>query len=402
MKKTFYLVTSALTMLIALNSCKTDVLDLDKTLSFSTQTVEQQKQTIEQNGIDLVTKMDAMQDTKAMIALQAFSTATGSPSFVKPLVQLRTNLIRNDVKALETFNGQMKVAAAVGDDFWGVWTWNPTKEVFDYVASTNKTATILFPATENSTTNNGELKITYVESTVLVPDVDPVEYMPKSISVVLKVGGTVALKADYSGTYKTDATPTKITQTLEIEKFNWSLEFTNDDKDVSAKYAFNFDSEVLLKYEVGASGSLTASNIQTSFNDGNPENAITSGAMYFQVMNIAVLGGFKDFKGFMTEGKALKDTNDKTYADKSVAIFNKYIKMYGYFVKEKKKFADIEFYVLEDTYTYFDYYTQKDVTETSYNTEPRFVLSDGSKVTIEDFVQTGFEDLITKLESYQN
>ncbi|HEY6913354.1 MAG TPA: hypothetical protein VI413_01670, partial [Paludibacter sp.] len=85
MKKNIFLFASAFTLLFALNSCKKDVLDLDKNLKFSTQTVEQQKQTIEQNGIDFINKVDAMQNTKAMIALQAFSSNTGGPDFVKPL-----------------------------------------------------------------------------------------------------------------------------------------------------------------------------------------------------------------------------------------------------------------------------------------------------------------------------
>ncbi len=408
MKKKFIFTASAVVLLFTMNSCKTDVLDYNKTLNFSKQTVEQQKQSIEQNGIDLINKIDAMQTTKAMIALQAFSTnSTGSPVFVKPLAQLRTNLLKNDTKALETFNSQMKVAAQVGDEYWGTWTWNSTLEDFDYVATTNQTVTILFPATENSTTNNGELKITYSQSTIVVPETDPVEYLPKSISVVLKVSGTVALTADYTGSYKTDGTPTKVTQTLVIEKYNWKIELTNDDKDVSAKYAFNFDNDVLLKYEVGAAGSFTATNIESSMNNDKPENIFTSGAMYFQVMNVAVVGGITDFKGFMTEGKALNYSDDKIYYQKEVDIFNKYIKAYGYFVKEKKKFADVEFYLNEYSDTYTTYNPASGnydlvVTNNWYSAEPRFVLSDKSKVSIEDFVQTGFEDLVKKLESYQN
>ncbi|HET7732645.1 MAG TPA: hypothetical protein VFK73_02310, partial [Paludibacter sp.] len=346
MKKNIFLFASAFTLLFALNSCKKDVLDLDKNLKFSTQTVEQQKQTIEQNGIDFINKVDAMQNTKAMIALQAFSSNTGGPDFVKPLAQLRANLSRNDVKALETFNTQMK-AAAIGEDFWGTWTWNPSIEDFDYVAGPANVATILFPATENSLTNNGELKITYVESSVVAPDSDPVEYMPKSISVVLKVSGTVAMTADFSGSYKADGTPTKVTQTLVIEKYNWKLEFTNDDKDVSAKYAFNYDTDVLVKFEIGAAGSFTATNIENSMNDGSPENVFSSGAVYFQVMNIAFLGGFDDFKGFANTMKAIEYVDDRTTTQKEADALNKYLKMYGYFVKEKRKFADVEFYTAD-------------------------------------------------------
>lgn len=402
MKKTFILIGSVVTLLFALSSCNSNNLDLDKTLKFSTQTVEQQKQSIEQNGIDLLNKIDAMKNAKAMVALVTLSNlGSGSPEFIKPVSELRTNLLTNNVKAVETFNQQMRVAAALGDDVWGVWTWSSVNEKFVYVAGSSKTVTYLFPASENSTSNNGELKITYVQSNVVAPGTDPIEYMPKTITVVLKVSGAVALKADYAGSYKTDGTPTKVTQTLEIEKYNWNIELTNDAKDVSAKYEFKYGKEVLLKYEVGAAGSFTATNIENSMNDGNPENVMTSGAMYFQVMNIAVLGGFKDFKGFANDMKAINYTGDKSSNQKQVDALNKYVIMYGLFVKEKKKFAEVEFYGTERTQTDYNYNTGQYETKIVYELQPRFVLSDGSKVAIEDFFATGFQDLIDKMKSFK-
>ena len=406
MKKKLYLIVGAVSALMALNSCTTNVLDLDKKLAFSTQTVEQQKNTIEQNGIDLATKIEAMQNTKAMVALNAFATnAGGSPVFVKPLVQLRTNIIRNNMTALETFNGQMKVAAATGDGMWGTWTWTFTTKDFDYVAGAANSATIKFPGTENSTTNNGEIKITYAESTVAAPDTDPVQYMPKSFSVVLKVDGTTALTADFSASYNSDATPTKVSQTLTIDKYNWSLTYTNNDKDLSVKYAFNYDTDVLMKFEVAAAGTLTATAIQNVNNsvDGGIQDILSSGAVYYQVMNIAFLGGIKDFKAFYNAGNALPNGDTKAIWQSRADVMNNYIKMYGYFVKEQKKFADIEFYVSEKTYQDYIYnpttgqYAMGTVTD--YNTEPRMVLSDGSKQTMEEFASSGFEDLITKLQS---
>lgn len=404
MKRTCFLIATAIILLVSFNSCGNSNLDLDKTLKFSTQSVEQQKQTVEQNGIDFVNKMEGMKDTKAMVALNAFSTnLNGSPAFVKPMNQLRDNIMKNNVNSLETFNGQMKVMAAE-NDVWGTYTWNPSKEDFDFVASTTKGITALFPATEGSTSNTGELKINYSESNVAAPDTDPVQYMPSSISLVLKVSGTVAMKADFSGSYNLDATPKKVTQTLEIEKYNWKLEFTNDDKDASFKYAFNYNTDVLVKFEAAAGGTLTATAIQNSINseNGGPQDIFTSGAIYFQVMNIAFLGGFKDFKAFYNEMNSYKNTNDRAYADKQVSSINKYLKLYGYYVDKNQKFADVEFYVVESTSTDIDYYVYpyQTITTTSYDYQPRFVMSDGSKVDIQTYMESGFEDLITKLENF--
>jgi len=403
----------AVTMLLAFSSCKQST--PDETLPFSTLTVEQQKQSIEQNGLDLVNKVDAMQNTPAMVALKAFNnTAGGKALFVKPLAQLRANLLRNDMNAVETFSQQMKVAAVLGDGQWGTYTWNQSIKDFDFVKGTNYSATILFPATENSLTNNGVITVVYAASTIVAPSTNPVEYMPKSMSLVLKVSGTTALTFNFDGAYKSDATPTSVTQTLAIDKYNWSIAFTNNDVDVSTKYAFTYDQSVLLKLEIGAAGSLTATNIQNNMGE-NPEKVLSSGAILFQVMNIAMKGSINDFKGFAAEVKTVRPDStyngnyyiynlNKPYYDKYANVINKYVKIYGYFANESKKFADVEFYAAENTYNGYTYNptTGQDQygPKTDYSLEPRFVLSDGSKVAIEDYVSTGFQDLIDKINSY--
>jgi hypothetical protein len=419
MKKTFYLFVGLVTTLLAFSSCKKST-DSDATLQFSSLTVEQQKQSIEDNGLNLMNKVEAMKNTPAMIALNAISTKiNGSPLFVKPLAQLRTNLLMNDTKAVEAFSQQMKVAAVAADGQWGTYTWNSTTKDFDFVKGSNYSAKILFPATQSSTTNSGEVTIAYAESTAAVPETNPVQYMPKTLSIVLKVSGTTALTFYFDATYKSDATPTKITQTLVIDKYNWNVTFTNNDVDVSSKYSFKYDQDILLKFEVGASGSLTATNIQNNIED-NPEKVLSSGAVSFQVMNIAMKGTIANFKGFVTEVKAHKPDSiihsnaygkwteyfyTKAYYDKSKDIINKYFKIFGYFANENKKFADIEFYTNEYSYTGSKYNSTNGMYEyglvTEYNVQPRFVLSDGSKVAIEDYVKVGFEDLITKMQSYQ-
>lgn len=443
--------------MIALNSCKPDGQDPDATLTFSTLTVEQQKQSVEQNGLDFVTKMDGMQKTQGFIALTQLANLNGA--MATPIAQLRTSLVKNDVKAMENFNKQMRVASGnAGDSIWGEWTWNKTNKEFQKTAVLINKAILHFPAdsaSASTSTNNATLTVIYVESNVIVPDVDPVQYMPASLSVILKVGTTEALNAQFVGTYNNDATPTMLKQTLVIGNYNWSADYTNNKTDVSVIYAFKYDTQILLKYALGAKGSLTATQIQAAMNDSTnrPQDVITSGYMSLQVMNIAVYGGITDTKGFADEGNALKPDSivhhdiyydyteyiyPKSYRDKEVVIFNKYLKFYGYFVAENAKFADVEFYTAEGQepdyskqgtlvytttstnyyppavtvkYDYYDYdynyntgvYTYTFYaypTKTVYNAQPRFVLSDGSKITdFNKYANDNFTTLIDKLNS---
>lgn len=382
MKRNFLLIASAV-LLVSLSSCKSE-LDLDKTLKFSKLSVEEQKQKIEQNGLDFVSKMEGMEETKAFSALTKLTSLTGTQmAYVAPLSNLKSNLSRNDSKSLETFDRQLRVSVATAEDdeMWGEWTWNPTKNDFDYKSVSTKTAVFKFPATENSTTNNGLLTITYAESNVVAPDSDPVQYMPSKITLVLKVDNSTAMKAEFTGTYKADGTPTKVKQTLEIDKYNWTAEMTNNTEEVSASYHFRYGTETLVKWSVGAKGTFTADDIENS--DG-PQDIIASGAVNFQVMNIAMLGGIKDVDAFFTEMNGLKNTNDRAYADARVAVINKHLIMYGYFVDKNQKFADVEFYVIE--------------TASGHDFEPRFILSDDSRVSIQAYVNEGFDDLYDKLE----
>ncbi len=396
MKRILLLTEIAVLIALTFSSCnKSSNLDLDKTLKFSTLTVEQQKQTIEQNGVDFLNKMEGLQDTKAVAALNEFSSNSGSSmQLAAPLKALNANLKKGNAKLLDNFNTEMIKVVSSSTDIWGVYTWNSSTQQFDFVASSDKTAKFLFPATSTATTNNGELKIVWVDSKVVAPDTDPVQYLPSSVTVTLKVDGNVAMTAEYEGSYKTDGTPTKIKQTLEIEKYNWSAEFTNDEKDASAKYYFKYDSDVLVGIELAAAGSLTADEIQAS---AGPQDIINSAIVYVRIMNIATIGGFKDFQGFANEMNAINVSDEKSFVDAEVVAMNKYFKCYGYFVDKKQKFADVEFYTSE--YQEWDYYSQ--AYNTYYQMQPRFVLNDGSKQDIEEYFNTGFEDLIAKLQELQ-
>ena len=160
----------------------------------------------------------------------------------------------------------------------------------------------------------------------------------------------------------------------------------------------------MIKSVAELSGTLNADELQDAIDNESPQDAIEKFAVYFQVMNVAVKGGTSDFESLADEARDLdsEELPDKEYAEQSVEILNKYINFTAFFVDDNRKFADVEFYVVEvvDEYTYYDWYQEEYVTETDYYYDfaPRFVLSDGSKVDAEEYVQEGFDDLIKRLE----
>lgn len=390
MKKNLLKLASALILFFAISSCaKDDDLGLDKTLNFSKLTVEQQKQKIESSGIDFVNSMDDMMNSKGMKALTSYTSISGNSNmaFVKSINQLQTDLTTPNSKVLSNLDRQLVSTLKNAEDIWGTYSWNSYIEDFQFTAGVTNTVIYLFPATENSKTNNAEFKIIYVNSNVEMPDAEPMQYMPSSISAVIKVDGTVAMKANLTATYKSDATPTSAKQTLEIDSYSWVANMSNNGSKGSVLYEFKNGATTLIKLEGNAEGALSVDKLEAA---QAPEDILKNGVLKFQMMDIAFLGGISDMKGFSNAKNSLTPSSELDRANKEVALINKYFKVYGYFISEDRKFADVEFYVVPVQEGYY----------TSYEYQPRFVLSDGSKVAIETYMESGFEDLIDMISEY--
>lgn len=388
-------------------ACKSE-LDLDKELKFSKLTVEEQKQKVEDNGIEFVNAMEGMQNTKAMIAVDEFISMSNGSAANAPLKRLKSDLVNRNAKAFTNFDKQLRVAA-VESSLWGERKWNSAEGEWELVKELENKAIIHFPASSSSKTNNCLITITYKESTVEVPETG--EMYPSEITFVMEVDSKEVMSAEYKGTYYADGSPKEVTQKFDLDTYRWTAQISNNQKKASESYEFKKGTKTLLKSEAAVEGTLKVDDIQTSVNDESPEDAINNFAVYFQVMDLAIKGGTKDFKPMITELKAIdSDLSSEDYAKEEAKILNKYLVIYAYFVDDNRKFADVEFYVYEDIYTYQTYqynnqtyqYDLVTVSETNYYLQPRMIMSDGSKVDVEEYVQNGFDDLLDQIEDLAN
>ena len=412
MKKKSYLLAVAIALVAGFSSCKNDS-DGETELAFSTLSVEKQKQAIEQNGMDLIDKMNDLMNSSTFDAIDNFTTL-GNGSYAAPaLAKLKEALKANDVEALSSFNQNLiNIQKVSKEGSWGTYTWNQNIQDFVFNAGENNKLVVNFPATKASSSNNASFTVIYTNSNVLISKLGDVSdemndistYLPASINATLKINNSTTLECNYAASYDSDAAPLTITQTLKVDDYNWGLNLSNTDKkNVSTTYHLQKGKETLMKVEVGALGSFSKATVQT-FIDEEGENAgdlLSSANVYCQILNVAFVGKANDIKGLVNSIKGLSDDLDnKAYADKTVEILNKYTDLYGYFISEKKKFADVEFYTYSyvDPYGEFDYVNYKWIATTVYKVDTRMVLSDGSKVTMDDYVRTGFEDLINKFE----
>ncbi len=394
MKKNCFFIMLGIALL-TMNACKSE-LDLDKELKFSKLTVEKQKEKIESSGMEFVNTMDGMLNTKAMTAMTNMMSLTNTKlsdlqTVKAPMQKLRADIKNNRKSAFSNFDRQMRISY-IESDVWGEYEYNFTsKEVVKIKTLINKII-VRFPATESSTKNNAEITITYDESDVVIPETQ--DHYPSKMTYKMIVDSKEVMSAEFSGTYFSDGTPKKASANITIEDYKWTFEVANDKKTATETYEFKKGSKTIVKSNAEIKGTLSQQELE---NSENPQDAINSFAMYFQVMNIAVRGGMKDFKNFAQEQEIIaKNTNlsEKQKMEQTAALINKYMVFYAFFVDSNEKFADVEFYVVEEEV--YDDWTSKYIIE--YNLAPRFVLSDGSKVSAEEFMQTGFEELLKKIE----
>jgi hypothetical protein len=389
-------------ILLSTIACDSE-LDLDKDLKFSKLPVEEQKHKIEENGIQLVNSMEGLLETEAMATMANMISLSESDGYYDaPMQRLISDLRRGNKNAISNFDKQMRVSY-VESDVWGEYSYNfETGEMEKTRTLVNKLI-IHFPADSVTTTNNAEITINYEESSVKVPESE--DYYPSKITFTMKVNSNVVMSASFNGSYYSDGSPEQVTQTLNIDSYSWTAEVKNSKKKASESYEFKRGKTIILKSVAELNGKLTEEQLQNAFENDTPEDAIEDFAVYFQAMDIAIKGGTTDFKKLATDIRNLNEESNlsgQEYDNEMVRILNKHLTCIAFFVEDERKFADVELYleerIVEDYY--YNYYTGQYETET-YTVSaltPRFVLSDGSKVSAEEFVQTGFDNLISKIE----
>lgn len=397
MRKHFFHVTCVVIVLFGMFACESEP-DLDTTLKFSKLSVEDQKQKIEQSGIEFIEAMENMKTTQVFTTMEDFMLESNMMG-VPHMQYIKTAMESTDVKTLSTLDRQLRMAAA-NEDVWGEYNWNAELQDFEKVAELTNKIIVRFPSSSTDNTNASELTINYSASTVKMPDSE--EFYPSSITCVLKINGKTEFEADFSGEYKTDGTPTKANHSMEMGDYKWTASLTNSTTELSQDYEFKYQTKTMVKSSISLKGDLT---VGAARNSEGPDDIITYCSVNFQLMDVAIIGGIKDVKTFSELLEIINDADEKAYFEEVSDVLNTHLIAYAYFVKDKAKFADIEFFVLEDTYTWTEWsfndqgeLVETEMQETYHDLVPRFVLSDGSKTEIPDYFTTGFDSLAAKLQ----
>ena len=400
-----FVLIGVLTILLFPACEKNSDVNLDKKLNFSNLPVEQQKQKIESSGIDFVDAMEGLLETEAFTVIEsALAVIPLDNSGSEILYVLRNDLKAGNAGVLTNLDRQMKVVYEDDDFTWGEYAYNFQTEEIELIRELNKKIIIKLPASEdayNNQRNNATISFEYSDSSVTIPYEE--EFYPKSAQFLIKVDNKNVLEASFSGSYFDDGMPKKLKQSLTIDAYTWELNLDNNKKKASSDYQFKKAKQILIRYGAELTGRLSFEDFENAAQNDEINNLADKVAAYFQVMDVAVKGGFNDVKALANSMNNIShNLSDEAYANKVAEVLNQQFVGYAYFVNDNKKFADLEFYAQEyereSEWNYFDTNGNPiTVYETGYDVLPRFVLNDGSKVSVEEFINTGFEDLIDRI-----
>jgi hypothetical protein len=391
---------------------------------FSNLTDEQNKENLEDNGIELVNAMTAMKNTAGVKSAISFThflgeaeipqnsrNAIGANKVISMMHLIsRFGLGTADgsevLKSLRKKEDEPQTAQELFDNYAGTYAYNSTTDEWDYTKGTDKIE-FKFPSTETGTANNATFAI-YGYTSVQVSNAEA-EYegdLPTTLKADLTVSGTKQIEYDFTAAYKPNGEPTAAATSLTIGVFKLSFDMVNTTAEVAVNYSLTQNGDNLLSLGAGASGNFTTEGTEEA------GDVVNSASAYFQIVDIRFAG--KVDAAALSEAFGAINYDVDGYSEDEAAAYNAHTEFVVFYAQDNTKIADLEFYSSERTdsysYCYYDFDLAQNVCETFEETseavDVRLKFKDGSPVDLETYTNEGFATLDAELreliESLEN
>jgi len=438
------LIILGLLLMIAFIACekdkKTGVDQTDPAFNapFSDNTSEENKDNLEQTGVDMMDEITQLEDVQAIEIIIEFINLMDSTSDEEPIaskllepLEMVASMKTGDATpgdVLREIKSTAEEPLSLPEE-WGKiaarYTWNFDNGQFDSSGSAG-VLIFEFPGLEGDITNTAVLTVSNVnfynipDPVEVWPSEDIEPELPSSLQVDLKYDGNTVSSFNFSAAYTTSGLPTSINATLSVDEFSFVLTMThNPYTSASITSSFKHNNNVLIEVHVAGNGDWSDENIEnntvTHYDtifiwDWDPElgwyetdeidwidewveveaeEIINSANAHLIVMNLKMAG--------MVNIKALADIIRETQEDdeiteeeldQRVAAINTNATLVVVYKDTNEKIADLEFYKVYDEY------------EDYYYIDVRFIFADGSKVDAETYFEEGFEDLVNALNDF--
>ncbi|MCU4157990.1 hypothetical protein J1N10_18595 [Carboxylicivirga sp. A043] len=404
MKKMKWLSAMLIAGVFAFTACSDDEGNGE---NFSDLPVEEQKAQMESEGIAMVQKMDEAKSLQTYDVLDSFfalmDEANAEP--VKALeFSLNEVMSLQQTKSIVSLKGALVDKMRASDEFYaetGVYEWDAAVGDWAVVEQSDSEVTYRFPVEEQT----AEISVYgfAVKDATHQDDPEMVIELPLSLNAHVKLGEVVITSFSLTAEWNDDDTPKNITEIITLENFSFTSELTNTTSKVGASAAFKYKEEMIYGNGFTLEGDFSYDEIfntipgdETGMDDALAQEVLEKANVWFQLGNIKI-EGILDFKGFM---EALADKvetvnmeDEDAFNDMMVELINEYAILYVRFADSNEIIAKGEFYLEEVDDLYGGSYV-----------EPAFlmVFGDGSKMTVDQFVEEGFGDLLDEVESFIN
>ncbi len=381
-------------------------------------TAEENKQLMQQIGVDFVNEMAAMQQEDGVKALTSFG--------------LHADLYEDDEEGRIDQSSAIKIAKSIlgftyqkaspvefgyaatrisqddEDDFTsleelfdentGTYSWNFETEEYDFEDNSSDEVIFKFPSEVNGTTNDATLTLSNYSSVTIGNPLDE-DYdgdLPTSLDVSLAVSGSSSMTYGFEIDYNNEGVPESIDTELTVGSFSLTVGLTNTSSKVGASVSFNNGSKVLIATATEVNGDFSDSAIEDADDSEDPTEVVTDGTFSFTLMDLKFDSEI-DFASLWNEIGDLETYHDSYNEDprpdlegnatKIESALNEHGVLKATYVSTGKTAADVEFY------TFIDDYQDGDYSEEYIELGARMVFEDESKVDVEDFLETGFDGL---------
>jgi hypothetical protein len=361
-------------------------------------TVEQNKSNLEDNGIEFANSVETLKNSSGIETSIAFSNfasegdlEVGRKSSL-PIFNLVNNLrdfatakkpVNKTLEGLRT-SEEVESIQTEFNNAAGTYTYNG--EGWDYVAAAGSGKIVFkFPSKDNGTTNNAEYSIYDYKGVNVSNSAVGEEYTgeyPAGLKIDLAIDGQKKLEYAFAAAYNSKGEPTSLAISVKVDAFTLAYEVSNDGTKASVKYSLKENDKNLYVLGADAEGNFDTDNIDNS-NGG--DDVFNKGTIYFQILNIKFSGEI-DVDALMADVKGADN-------EAEAAAWNEHAKMVIFYVDSKKKIADGEVVAITKT----DDWGNEDET-----LDLQLIFADESRLSIETFIETGFDQLTEKLEDIAN
>lgn len=386
--------------------------DQSKELAYADLTVEQNKAKIQEDGLEMVEKLNGMTELSGVFALKDLnnltsnSSLTGDPievavrQLIAPLLQMDQNVLaasklRSTSLTILTISGLM-------NDVGGVYTYNRATSSFNRVAGTTKIE-FIFPIGA-STTNNGKLTIDHV--TTQTSELVSWE-LAKSLDLKLSKAGNELLSFSYTAAFDADDVPTSWSITLNTaEGYTCSQSMVNTETDASWQFAYTLNNDNLLSGKFSSKGDFTFDAMSNSVGLENQEwidQVLDNANSFIQLGNLK-LTGLVDVDRMMAAHNAAfpeGETNSEADVTKLCQLLNTHVSLLLLYAEEGTIIAKANFYKSEYSTWEFNEETHEYKALNGYEPSMQFLFKDHSSMDESFFVQ-GFDELLTEFQEMLN